>query len=544
MIKRLILTAILLFSSLATANAGVLWSKHSYFRNFGGLNDVSSSSEIEDNEATDIQNIVFDTSGAIKKRYGYRTLPESTGTIYKAATGQITGLIYFKKSNGDKFLFGISNDSGQARAFYKQYDTSTSLPVSAWTDNTGILPSGYSADYLATLSVANDLVVITLDAGTQKKPFAWTATAPVYQLSSDANLPVATLNCYHKNILFLAGNDAYPSRVYFSNLGLIDTWTVTDFFDVNSNNGTRVTGLISAYDCLYIFLDKSIWRLSGSDRDSFQLEKMVDNIGTTSQQSLSIVNNLIYFTTAQGDIAVYDGAYTVKFLSQKIRNTIGGLNFTRASKTLGLAFSTYKYVDNDYYVAVSESGSGTNNLILLFDTAHNAWTKFKGINASAWTVADTSSGQYAMVFGDYDGYVHQYPSTGYYDGDVATSAISAHYQTKWFRYADQSLGDKYMRLLKTYCLSETQSPNNLTIEAKADYETVGTEYVVNLSQSGAMWDVALWDIDLWSGQRLIVDREEVNKGVDIFQLKFSNENVDEGFTVLGYENYIEPSDRI
>jgi len=211
---------------------------------------------------------------------------------------------------------------------------------------------------------------------------------------------------------------------------------------------------------------------------------------------------------------------------------------------LGLAFSTYKYVDNDYYVAVSESGSGTNNEVLLFDTSHNAWTKFKGINASSWTVADTSSGQYAMVFGDYDGYVHQYPSTGYYDGDVATSAISAYYQTKWFRYSQVALGDKYMRLLKTYCLSEEHNPNNLIIETRSDYATTGTQYVVNLSQSGSMWDVAQWDVDLWAGQRLIIDREEVNMGVDIFQIKYSNDQVDEGFTVLGYDNFIEPSDRI
>ena len=522
----------------------VTWQKASYFRNFGGLNDIAASSEIEDNEATDIQNIVFDTSGAIKKRYGYRTLPIATGAVYQAVTGPITGLIYFKKSNGNKYLFGIGNVSGQAHAFYKQYDGSTTLPTGGWTDATGTLPSGYSDNGTATLTIANDQVVITVDTAVQHKPYAWTATGSVYGLTGDANLPNATINTYHKNILFLSGNATYPSRVYFSNLGYIDIWTVTDFFDVNTNDGTKITGMVSAYDCLYIFKEKSIWRLSGSDRDSFQLEKVVDNIGTASHQSISLVNNLIYFTTAQGDIAVYDGAYTVKFLSQKIRNTVGGLNFTRSNHALGLAFSTYKYVDNDYYVSTSDAGSGTNNLILLFDTAHNSWTKFKGLNASAWTVADTSTGQYAMVFGDYDGYVHQYPSTSYYDGDVATSAISAFYQTKWFRYSEIALGDKYMRLLKTYCLSETHDPDNLVIETRSDYATTGTQYVVNLSQSGALWDVALWDVDLWSGQRLIVDREEVNMGVDIFQIKYSNDKVNEGFTVLGYDTFIEPSSRI
>jgi len=543
MIRALILS-ISLFFTATSANAEVMWSKYSYFQNWGGLNDSVSSSEIADNEATAIQNIVFDTGGAIKKRYGYTTLPVSTSTVYKAATGPITGLIFFKKSDGNKYLFGTANYSGQAKAFYKQYDSSTELTDAPWVDVTGILPSGYSDGNLAKLSVANDQVIITLDATVQKQPFAWAATGSVYQLSGDANLPVGTINSFHKNILFVSGDNDYPSRVYFSNLGYIDTWTVTDFFDVNTNDGTRITALVSCYDSLYIFKEKSIWRLSGSDRDSFQLEKTVDNIGTSSQQSIAIVNNLIYFSTAQGDLAVYDGSYTVKFISQKIRNTIGGLNFTRANKMLGLGFSTYKYVDNDFYVAASEAGSGTNDTVLMFDTAHNAWTKFDGINASAWTVAETSSGKYALVFGDYDGYIHQYPSTSYYDGNVATSAISAYYQTKWFRYSASALGDKYIRLLKTYCLSETANPDNLVIEAKSDYETTGTEYVVNLSQSGSLWDVARWDVDTWTGQRLIVDRQEINKGVDIFQFKFSNDEVNEGFTVLGYETFIEPTDRI
>lgn len=544
MIKKLVCTILLSLGIVTNSFAGVNWLKHSFTQNWGGLNDNVSSTEIADNEATDIQNIVFDTGGAIKKRFGYRTLPLATGTVYKASTGPITGLIFFKKKDGTKYLFGTSNVSGQAHAFYKQYDASTSLPVGSWADVTGVLPSGYADGNLATLTVASDQVVITLDSSVQKKPFAWAATGSVYQLSADSNLPTGTINAYHKNILFVSGNSSNPSRVYFSNLGLIGTWTATDFFDVQADDGTSVRGLVSAYDCLYIFKDKSIWRLSGSDRDSFQLEKMVDNIGTLSQQSISVVNNLIYFTTAQGDVAIYDGAYTVKFISQKIRTTIGNLNFTRANKILGAGFSTYKYVDNDYYAAVSEAGSGTNNSVLLFDTAHQAWTKFKGINASAWTVADTSTGQYALTFGDYDGYVHQYPSTSYYDGDVASAPISAYYQTKWFRFPSDALGNKYLRLLKTYCLSETHDPDNLTIEARSDYETVGNQYVVNLTQSGAMWDVARWDVDYWSGQRLIVDREEVNKGVDIFQLKFSNSGLNEGFTILGFDELIEPTDQI
>ena len=50
---------------------------------------------INDNEASDINNIVFDTGGAIKKRTGYLTVPNNP--IEKVATGTsiaVTGLTY------------------------------------------------------------------------------------------------------------------------------------------------------------------------------------------------------------------------------------------------------------------------------------------------------------------------------------------------------------------------------------------------------------------------------------------------------------------
>ena len=179
----------------------------------------------------------------------------------------------------------------------------------------------------------------------------------------------------------------------------------------------------------------------------------------------------------------------------------------------------------------------------MFDTAYKAWTKFNGMNINAWTVGDDDNGQNAIYFGDYSGYVHRYPSTTYYDGNVATSAISAFYQTKWFRYPEVALGDKYWRLLKTYCTSE-QALVYLNAECKADYEASGKVVQITLQSSQSKWDVAYWDVDLWGGTTIIVGRNEIEKGTSMFQIKFSNDNVDEGFTIVGYENFIEGTERI
>lgn len=519
--------------------AEVKWVKFSYYQNWGGLNDQLSATEIEDNEASDIQNIIFDTGGAVKKRYGYTTLPnDPPEKVHTGSAGAINGLTFYQKNNGNRYLIAIANSDSKATAMKKDYQTGGGVETGSWENiDTPSLPSSFTNNYTVDFAVAEDNLIITLQSTLGNYPFRWTGTGAVQSLTSDTDCPEASIVEYHKNQLFLSGNDDFPSRVWFSGLDDITSYTATDFFDVQTADGTRTRGLISAYDSLYIFKDKSIWRLSGYDRDSFILEKMVTGIGTLSQQSICLVNNVIYFTSAQGNKAVYDGAYTVKYISNKISNTISDLNLTRSNHALGINF------EDNFYSAISDSGSDENNLVLLFDTDYNAWTKFLGINANTWCIGDDSDSQDALFFGDYDGYIHQYPSTGYYDGNVTTDSIVAFYQTKWFKYSNICLGDKKWRLLKTSALSELNNAY-LYAECKADYEQSGKVVELQLKESGTLWDVGIWDVNTWSGQALKVGRHEINKGNNMFQIYYYNNNVDEGFTMFGFDIFIEPTERI
>ena len=536
--------ALISFCFLNTADAQVKWNKYSYFKNWAGLNDNLSSTEIEDNEASDILNIIFDTGGALRKRFGYLTIPNNSP--YKVATGTtvcVNGITFFKKDNGNRYLVVLANNDSKATLMEKDYDANGGPEAGAWKNITNAgLASSYTNNYQPSFAIASDSVIV-VDGVNTSKPYRWSGSGKATILTTDADLPNGNILCYHKNQLFIAGNDTFPSRIFFSNLDDISTWDPLDFFDVQTADGSKVTGMISTLDSLYIFKDKSIWRLAGSTKDDFVLQKLVDGIGTLSGESIKVVNNAIYFITPQNDVAIYDGAYNVQFASQKIRGTIGGLAFNRAANARGLAFSSYKYNDFDYYVSTSTYGATSNNKVLLFDTAYKAWTKFDGINANCWTVGDDPHAQNIVYFGDYSGYVNSYPSTRYYDGNIATSAIVSYYQSKWFKYSDAALGDKYWRLLKTYCLSEN-SDTYLNAACRSDFEASGKVVQVSLQSSQAQWDSALWDKDVWGGSTIIVGRSEIEKGTNMFQVKFYNNNVNEGYTIVGYENFIEGSERI
>lgn len=561
--KKILAGILILVGALAftqQTQAAVNWIKFSYFKNTGGLNDNLSQLEIADNEATDIQNVLFDNGGALIKRYGFRNISGTNTAAFKLGSNVsgVPGIAFFQKSDGSKYLFAVGNDNAQATGYSKTIDSGGGVPTGAWTSQgTGNLPSNFTNNQLITFSVAEDTLVMTTAGSSSNTtyPSAWQATGNVYQFTSDPDCPKAKYNVYHKNILFVAGDPSRPSRVSFSDLtNGITNWIATDFFDIDKNNGQYITGFVSAFGNLYIFENNSVWMLSGTNRDDFSLQKMVDNVGTLSQQSIQVVNNNIFFITSQNDVAVYDGNFGVKFISSKIRNTIGQNNFNRAAQSIGLAYSSYRYKDLDYYAAESTIGSSFNNQVLLFDTYREAWTKLQGINPNSWTVIPNSSGLNSMVFGGYDGIVYLYPNTGVYS-DVSNScsgnnctttspSIYSYYQTKWFRYPDIALGDKYLRLLKTYVINSSSNSSLLQIEVKTDYAVSGNIYTFSYSPSGALWGVSNWGEVDWAGGGLNIDREETNLGTQMFQIKYSNNGAGEDMTILGFDSFLEPTDRI
>lgn len=531
--------------------ATVNWSKKTYFQNWDGLNDSIASTEIKDSEATDLQNVTFDVGGAIKKRNGYSTIP--SGTLYTISGGTscvVTGLYVYRPSNGNRYLVAVGSvNNTTAFVSEKTYQIGGGLPSGTFINITGgTLPaSGYSNNNLASFTVASDTLVMALPASIGQQPFIWTGSGNITTLASGTypTLPVCSLVAYHKNLLFT--NDVATgrlSRLHYSDLNSgIYNFPVLNFIDVGGNDGTQIRAIISAFNALYIFKDKSIWCLTGDNQSNFVLQKFVDGIGTLSPHSVGVIGNYMYFVDQQGNVDIYDGVYVINAISNKIRGTIGGLNFTRTANTIALPFSTYRYTNYDFYVATSLVSSSQNNIVLLYDSEKKAWTKFSGINANAWCLGDSAIGQNIIIFGDYEGYIHSYPSTDYIDGQVHNSIINAFYQTKWFRYPEVSLGDKYWMLLKTYALSETNG-STLSISCGADYNSGLKNYTVSLNQSGDLWDAAIWDLSSWVGTSLIVDRQEPNLGTGMFQIKYSNANANEGFTVNGFEVFIQPQDRI
>lgn len=108
------------------------------------------------------------------------------------------------------------------------------------------------------------------------------------------------------NRIFMAGMFGDESRVRYSELGDPEDWPVENFINVNVSDGDQITGLVEFGGNLYIFKNRSIYRLSGSDPADFYLVQVVPDIGAVGQRAIVSTGGGMYFVSTDG-VFYFDG---------------------------------------------------------------------------------------------------------------------------------------------------------------------------------------------------------------------------------------------
>lgn len=529
-----------LFLTPTPVQAALNWQLYEIDRLDGGLNDSFNEITLGTNEASDLQNIIFPRAinGAIASRPGYTNI-NSTAV---SGTPTCTGTFFFKLTSGTRYLVSLWSDDK-----IRKMDYGGSGADGTWDDITGALSFNVGADDHPDFAVAENSVVIE-DGLTGTAPYRWTGTGDAATLTADADLPNSSMVEYHQRHLFLAGNDSNPSRLYVSNLDDITAWTSTDFLRIETDSGDGIIrALKTGLDGLYVWKDSSIWRLSGTNRDDFILERMVQGIGTLSNQSVTIINSptdnqqIFVFVTQHGDVAVYDGGVNVTIISHKIKNSFpNSIAFDRIDEVVA---TSYEFM---YVVSVSTSGNSTHNRLYLFDFLHKAWTRFVGMNANAIETFENASGRPLLMFGDYGGIVSQWDvnDTSTYN-DPSSTVINSFYTTGWLPFSESGL-EKDVRALRVF-VNQEGSSRNLDVEVRKDFEDTGATDQISLEGSGATWDSAVWDTSTYADLTVTIGRIEPGRGVpaNLFQLSFSNGSRSlERFRIRKVQILVEKSDRV
>jgi hypothetical protein len=505
----------------------------------GGLNNSFDAITLDPSEASDLQNIIFPraVNGAIASRPGYTRINATA----LSGTPDCTGTFFFKLVDGTRYLVSVWTDDK-----IRKMDYGGSGPDGTWDDITGSLSFNVSTDNHSDFVIAENAIIIEDELG-NTAPYKWTGTGDAVALTADSDVPNSKYVEYHVRHLFLAGDDANPSRLSFSALDDITNYTSTDFIRVETDSGDGVIqGLKTGLDGLYIWKNSSIWRLSGTNRDDFILERMVQGVGTLADSSISIVNDprsnqqIFVFVTQNGDVAAYDGGVNVAILSYKIKAAFpNALNFSRLDEFRATAY------ENMYMVAVSSAGEANNDFIYVFDFIHNAWTRLYGMSANAVGTFENQNGKALFMFGDLDGFVNQWDLNDTSTlNDPGTTAIDSYYVTGWIPFKEAGL-EKNLRSTRIW-VNQEGTAKLLDVEIRKDFENTGSVKQISLAGTGALWDSAIYDVDRYGDLTVKIGRIEPGRGLsaNVFQVRMDNgARASERMRIRRLQFLVEPSKR-
>ena len=478
--------------------------------NGGGLNSAASPTALQDNESSGLQNIDLDKFGAFKKRNGYTAL--NTSAFNSGAAWN--GLHFLELSSNVDYLIGTcGNKLAKMDALDGTWDDITgALTITAGNDN-----HVSWATHLDTALGSNNVDV----------PFQWTGAGDGSAMTVPASLTRAKYINIFSNYTTLAnvtvGGTDHKSRVYWSSIDSISTWSASDLRDLGKNDGQEITGSKSLGESWVVFKERSIYigSFTGDSDIPFLFKKSRSSVGAVSGYDIEEVENGLIFWSQDGKY-FFDGNNSFK-ISDKIQPTFDGMNSNRLKDIVAI----YYHLKNRYIASLTLSGASTHNRNITWNSDLNAYSVYKGINANCFARV-YASGQERIYFGDYSGYVYRMDTgTDDYPANSVT-AIDGYYYSKWFDYGDL-ISKKATPEVKFY---HQITDCSLTFAYSYNFES-SDQYsqIVDLAGGSAVYDTAVYDTDTYANEGGAVKRRDLTGRGEVVRFKFANSQSGETFTI-------------
>lgn len=482
----------------------------------GGLNSTSGPLGLADNESSDLQNIDFDKFGSILKRNGYTVLNTTSLGVGVQSDG-----LYWAEYNdsGTPSQKAVNVANGK---IYKMDDLD-----GTWDDVTGVTINITSLNFCDFETFLN----VVLVTNGYDKPFYYEPTTNATAIMTvPTGLTKAKYVKQFQNYTILANclvsGISHPNRVYWSTIKTIDTWDAADFIEISKDDGQEITAVKVLGQSLVIYRNKSIYlMLFTGDRDiPFVVQKSNANVGCIYAASLQEIENGHKFLSYDG-IYYFDGNNAYK-TSDKINETILGLNRARFANTV----SMYQPDKNRYWLGVTASGSSTNDRVITWDSVNQAFSIYRGINASAMCIFTVDGMIDRPYFADYSGYVYRADvGTNDYPSNV-TTAISAYYATNWKPF-DDIVDQKGMPHIYLY---HKFNNTTLTFIWTYDFDEGDTNsQTVDLSTSTAVYGTGVYGTATYASSGGNVQRRDIDGQGRVVRFKFSNNIISEPFQIDG-----------
>ena len=368
---------------------------------FLGLDDTSSAAVVKDGRAADIQNITLDITGAASKRAGYDFHASLDTVALTDDFEAVTGLHEIYKSDGTRKkiatcgnrLFAITNAGVKT-------DITNGVTITEHQD--------YHWSFITALDYGIGTNNVDPPIKTQGTAVT-TSTLSFTGLSGTYAVTDAKCVIWWKNYLIFGntteGGTVHSTRIRWSNVGTIETWSDDDFVDIAALGGQQIEAFATLYDNLFIFLTDSIYKVSlVGGEELINVSKVSEGIGCIAKdsvQNIGIGNSEgLIFLSRDKTINFCDGV-KVSEVSTTISDTLDTLSSAR----LPYVVSVDDQENAHYYLACATSS--TNNLLLDFHYGLGEWSKHTGITANAFCIANDVNEKPQIYFGNYDSIIYQ-----------------------------------------------------------------------------------------------------------------------------------------
>lgn len=383
----------------------------------GGWQPGRAQVNLTPNMIPDLLNVTFELDGSVSKRKGFvlrtDTTPDEVGDhLWGHQTNAVIGsstlvdpsqiMVYITQTGGDiwtqsvaKLLAASNTDfvdsthsMGSVRGTASNLNPEEEYVQQSFIFQDVIYITGHRFGGDDNGSFTNSTQDGTSDGCT--KPIAFDIVAGTWarqdvpDLDDGADLtgiPRSTaVLVLHDRVFYgnVASQDEYDygNRIYWSEPGTANTFTLNNYVTVGAEEGTQVRKLLAVGSQIMILKEESVWTLVGTDEDTFALYNVSNKYGCHAPNSAATYKNTAIFLDSYAGVMTYDGA---KFdcLSTDINVEL------LADLNRALIYKAYGFVDDKeekYYLSIVTGTSGTLTQFpgrtYVYDFRLGTWTKW------------------------------------------------------------------------------------------------------------------------------------------------------------------------
>jgi hypothetical protein len=220
---------------------------------------------------------------------------------------------------------------------------------------------------------------------------------------------VGSMGIFALQRVFVSGDPAHPSRVYFGgageNIGNFSGSTIGGGgFDVFKNDGSQVRSILPFQGGVIIWKDNAIYKFTFTDDGLQKLEEITRSFGGISFRTcLAVENDIVFAAKKDGRLAFYSLGNQENYAGSVLRTNELSIKISSKLTEVNVAElhnSAAFYFNNIYGCAVAKNGSTVNDRVWCLDTRFGAWVYWEGITPNFFATYVDSSGNENLYYGD------------------------------------------------------------------------------------------------------------------------------------------------